>query len=75
MEMLSPQGYSFRKMGHFNLASHGSKVQLAPPIENIHRLKDDHADSKIGIPMELSYEQEKDVRKFFYKSLLNSAYL
>ena len=53
MEILSPQGYSFRKMGHFNLASHGSKVQLAPPIENIHRLKDDHADSKIGIPMEL----------------------
>ena len=48
MKILSPHGYSFRKMGHFNLASHRSKVQLAPSTENIHEIKDDNANSKIG---------------------------
>ena len=48
MKILSPHGSSFRKMGHFNLVSHRSKVQLAPSTENIHAIKDDHANSKSG---------------------------
>ena len=47
MKVLSPHGYSFRKIGHFNLASYRSKVQLSPPTENIHGIKDDHSNSKI----------------------------
>ena len=35
-------------MGHFNLASHRSKVELAIRTENIHGIKDDRANSKIG---------------------------
>ena len=30
------------------MVSHKSKDQLTPPTENIHRVKDDHAISKIG---------------------------
>ena len=48
MKILSPHGYSFRKMGHFNSVSNRSKVQTDPPIKNIHGIKDDHAKSKIG---------------------------
>ena len=46
MKILPPYDYSFRKMVHFNLASHKPRVQLAPPAENIHGIKDDHANSK-----------------------------
>ena len=48
MKILSPHGYSFRKMGNFNLASNRSKVESGPPIKNIHGIKDDHAKSEIG---------------------------
>ena len=75
MKMLSLHGYSFRKMGHFKLTSHRSKVEIGPPTENIHRIKDDHANSKIGYSHGTIARKEKHVRKSFYKGLLNSAYL
>ena len=37
--MLSPHAYPFRKMAWFNLASHRSKIQLAPPTGNIYGFK------------------------------------
>ena len=47
MRILS-HAYSIRKMVHFNLALHRFKVQVSPPTENIHWIKDDCANSKIG---------------------------
>ena len=35
-------------MWHLNLASRKLKVHLEPTTENIHGIKDDHANTKIG---------------------------
>ena len=48
IKILFPRAYFFRKIASFNLAWHRSKVQLAPPTENIHGTEDGGATSEIG---------------------------
>ena len=67
--------YSIRKMVQFNLALHRSKVQVSPPTENIHWIKDDCANSKIEYSHGIIVQTEITSKKILLKSLLNSEYL
>ena len=48
MKILFPRAYLFRKIVSFNLALHRSKLQFAPPTENIHGIWDGCANSETG---------------------------